>query len=365
VGYLGLLNNRELRNTIIGDYIEYAQSNYPQYTDIHLTAGKPPTLRANSTLMEMPFKRLDDIDIMGIVTILLSSEQRERLDNVKNLDFSFSCEYGRYRGNIYIQRGSYSIALRKLSDYIPTIEELGLPQTVYDLIGKKRGLLLVTGPTGSGKSTTLAAMINYITQTQPAKIITVEDPIEYLFKHNMAIVDQREVGTDVLSFADALKYALREDPDIVMVGEMRDLESISTALTLAETGHLVMATLHTKSAGESVDRIIDVFPDEQQKQIRLQLSMVLEGIISQRLLPRATGDGVVLAYELMISTPAIRNIIREGKTQQIANILYTGSKEGMTTFDQTLVRLYKSHNITKETALEYAFDVESVQRSLT
>jgi len=316
---MGVLNNRQIANTLLGKYIEYATTNYPKYTDLHITAGKTPTLRVNGTLLETPFGVIKDVDIAALLTRLITKEQKDRLDDAKNLDFSFSCEFGRFRGNIYVQRGSYSIALRKLSDYIPTIEELGLPNIVYDMINKKRGLVLVTGPTGSGKSTTLAAMINHIVNAKPVKIITVEDPIEYLFRHNLCIVDQREVGTDVSSFADALKYALRKDPDIVMVGKMRELESIATTLTLTKTGHLVLATLHTESAAESLDRIIDVFPDDQQKQIRLQLSMFTEGIISQRLLPRADGNGVVLCYEIMLSTTGIRSAIREGKTHQIPN----------------------------------------------
>jgi len=360
---MGVLNNRQIANTLLGKYIEYATTNYPKYTDLHITAGKTPTLRVNGTLLETPFGVIKDVDIVALLTILITKEQKDRLDDAKNLDFSFSCEFGRFRGNIYVQRGSYSIALRKLSDYIPTIEELGLPNIVYDMINKKRGLVLVTGPTGSGKSTTLAAMINHIVNAKPVKIITVEDPIEYLFRHNLGIVDQREVGTDVNSFADALKYALREDPDIVMVGEMRDLESIATTLTLAETGHLVLATLHTKSAAESLDRIIDVFPDDQQKQIRLQLSMFTEGIISQRLLPRADGNGVVLCYEIMLSTTGIRSAIREGKTHQIPNSIYLGSSVGMVTFDQTLLKLYKDGLVTLDTALEYAVDPEFIRRS--
>jgi len=360
---MGLLNNRQIANTLLGKYIEYATTNYPKYTDLHITAGKTPTLRVNGTLLETPFGVIKDVDIAALLTILITKEQKDRLDDAKNLDFSFSCEFGRFRGNIYVQRGSYSIALRKLSDYIPTIEELGLPNIVYDMINKKRGLVLVTGPTGSGKSTTLAAMINHIVNAKPVKIITVEDPIEYLFRHNLGIVDQREVGTDVNSFADALKYALREDPDIVMVGEMRDLESIATTLTLAETGHLVLATLHTKSAAESLDRIIDVFPDDQQKQIRLQLSMFTEGIISQRLLPRAYGNGVVLCYEMMLCTTNIRSTIREGRTHQIPNSIYLGSSVGMVNFDQTLLKLYKDGLVTLDTALEYAVDPEFIRRS--
>jgi len=359
---MGLLNNRQIANTLLGKYIEYATTNYPKYTDLHITAGKTPTLRVNGTLLETPFGVIKDVDIAALLTILITKEQKDRLDDAKNLDFSFSCEFGRFRGNIYVQRGSYSIALRKLSDYIPTIEELGLPNIVYDMINKKRGLVLVTGPTGSGKSTTLAAMINHIVNTKPVKIITVEDPIEYLFRHNLGIVDQREVGTDVNSFADALKYALREDTYIVMVGEMRVLERIATTLTLVETGQLVLATLHTKSAADSLDRIIDVFPDDQQKQIRLQLSMFTEGIISQRLLPRADGNGVVLCYEIMLSTTGIRSAIREGKTHQIPNSIYLGSSVGMVTFDQTLLKLYKDGLGTLHTALEYAEDPEFIRR---
>lgn len=361
---MGILSNREINNTLVGSYLRYAAENFPKYTDLHLTAGKAPSIRVNNSLFELPFNKLQDIDILAVITTLLDKNQKNHLDEDKNLDFSFSCELGRFRGNIYIQRGSYSIALRKLSDYIPSIEELGLPSTIYEFINKKRGLVLVTGPTGSGKSTTLAAIINYLVNTKPVKIITIEDPIEYLFKHNQGIVDQREVGSDVHSFNDALKYALREDPDIIMVGEMRDLESISTTLTLAETGHLVFATLHTKSAAESIDRIIDVFPEEQQKQIRLQLSMVLEAIISQRLLPRLDGNGVILCYEILVSTPAIRNSIREGKTQQIPNNIYLGSDKGMITFDQCLIKLYKSNLISADTALEYATDAKFIERSL-
>lgn len=352
--------NKKFNGTPIGNLLNTIQAKYPSYTDIHLTVNKPPVVRHNGILMLVGNEPLTDMNMMVYVQFLLTPEQQAVLEAQKSVDFSFSAEAGRFRGNIYIQRGSYSIALRKLSDKIPTIEDLNLPPIVYNFCAKKRGLVLVTGPTGSGKSTTLAAMIQYIVNEEPVKVITIEDPIEYIFDHGLGIVDQREVGSDVKSFADALKYALREDPDVVMVGEMRDMDSIATTLTLAETGHLVLATLHTKSAAETVDRIVDSFPDIQQQQVRLQLSMVLEGIISQRLLPHASGEGLVLAYEVAVGTPAIRNAIRSAKTQQIPNMLVTGKEEGMVTMDQVIAELCKMGHITMDTAIEYAVNPSDV-----
>ncbi len=279
------------------------------------------------------------------------------------IDFSYSApKQGRFRVNAYIQRGSYGLALRIIPLEIPSMQKLGLPPVISDLTRLARGLVLVTGPTGSGKSTTLATMIDQINRERKKHILTLEDPIEYLHKHNKSIVNQREIGTDSKSFSSALRGALRQDPDVILVGEMRDLDTISIAITAAETGHLVLSTLHTLGSAKTIDRIIDVFPPYQQQQIRVQLASVLQAVISQQLLPKADGNGRVAAMEVMIVTPAIRNLIREDKVHQIGTAIQTGSKYRMQTMDNSLTELYRRGQISKDIALSQAINTEDIKK---
>ena len=349
-------------------------------SDLHLTAGKPPVFRINGTLYSLDDPKIKemaglDIDqsffhpLSPADTSRLAKEvlhhQFDLLEREGEVDFSFGIPgLARVRANVFKQRGSLALALRILNCRIPTLEELGLPPVVAYLARRPAGLVLVTGPAGSGKSTTLAAMINLINKEKRVHIITLEDPIEYLHRHENSLVNQREVGQDTRCFARALRAALREDPDVIMVGEMRDLETISTAITAAETGHLVLATLHTVSAVDTIDRIIDVFPGDQQQQVRVQLSQVLEGIICQLLLPRADKKGRVLAVEIMVATPAIRNLIREGRTHQVLSHIQTGGRWGMQTMDASLASLYRSGLITREELFNRARDPETLQRLL-
>jgi twitching motility protein PilT len=334
-------------------------------SDLHITVGVPPVIRINGYLQRLEGEPFTPNDTEEIVKDLLTSEQLRKLEENGDIDLSYSVTgLGRFRINVYKQRGSYSLAIRSVALRIPTIEELGLPLILKDLALKTRGLILVTGPTGSGKSTTLAAMVDWINSKRTCHILTLEDPIEYLHKHNKSIVNQREIGHDATSFASALRAALREDPDVILVGEMRDLETIQIAITAAETGHLVLSTLHTIGAVKTIDRIIDVFPPHQQQQIRIQLSNVLEGIISQQLIPKKDGSGRVVATEVMIATPAIRNLIREGKTYQIQSAVQTGGKFGMMTMDMSILNLLKSGIISLEDALTYCVDQESFSRMI-
>ncbi|EOD00112.1 type IV pilus twitching motility protein PilT [Caldisalinibacter kiritimatiensis] len=334
-------------------------------SDLHITVGFPPVMRINGELVVCNEDNLTPNDNYDLVKQMLSEEQFKTLEREGELDLSYSQRgLGRFRVNVYKQRGTYGMAIRTVSLKIPTIEELGLPPIVKELSRKKRGLILVTGPTGSGKSTTLASMINTINNERNCHILTLEDPIEYLHKHNKSIVNQREVGTDTISFANGLRSALRQDPDVILVGEMRDLETISTAITAAETGHLVLSTLHTIGAAKTVDRIIDVFPPHQQQQIMVQLSNVIEGVISQQLLPKADGSGRAVALEIMVATPAIRNLIREGKTHQIQTAIQTGTKYNMVTMDNSLLELYRKGIISRDTILNYSVDKEMVKRFL-
>ena len=288
---------------------------------------------------------------------------KSRFNELGETDFSYSLSgYGRFRVNAFRQRGTIAIVLRLVADKVPTLEDLKHPEIMKTLSLKPRGLVLVTGPTGSGKSTTLAAMINLINQTEAAHIITMEDPIEYLHRHNKSIVNQREVNTDSISFANALRAALREDPDVILVGEMRDAETVSTAITAAETGHLVFATLHTSDAAQTIDRIIDTFPPHQQQQVKSQLSMILQGIISQQLLPLKDGSGRIAALEILVATPAIRNLIREGKTHQILSSVQTGAKYGMQTMDMALRDLVQKNLVEFEEALSLASDPDTFMR---
>lgn len=343
------------------DLIKYGIDN--RASDIHITTGIPPAFRIDGVLRYLDERPLSSDSIEALIKQILTEEKARELEFTGEIDISyFIPSLGRFRMNIYKQRGCYAVAIRIIPSRIPTIEELGLPTIIKDLARLSRGLILVTGPTGSGKSTTLASIINQINQEKNCHIITLEDPIEYLHIHKKSIVNQREIKADTLSFSNGLRAALRQDPDVILVGEMRDLDTISTALTAAETGHLVLSTLHTSGAAKSIDRIIDVFPPHQQLQVRVQISSVIQAIISQQLLPKAIGKGRLLATEIMIATPAIRNLIREGKTYQIDNIIQTSKKEGMQTMDNSLLDLYKQGLITKETVLKQAADIEYVAR---
>lgn len=343
------------------DLIKYGIDN--RASDIHITTGVPPAFRIDGVLRYLDERPLSSDSIEALIKQILTEEKARELEFTGEIDISyFIPSLGRFRMNIYKQRGCYAVAIRIIPSRIPTIEELGLPTIIKDLARLSRGLILVTGPTGSGKSTTLASIINQINQEKNCHIITLEDPIEYLHIHKKSIVNQREIKADTLSFSNGLRAALRQDPDVILVGEMRDLDTISTALTAAETGHLVLSTLHTSGAAKSIDRIIDVFPPHQQLQVRLQIASVIQAIISQQLLPKAIGKGRLLATEIMIATPAIRNLIREGKTYQIDNIIQTSKKEGMQTMDNSLLDLYKQGLITKETVLKQAADIEYVAR---
>ena len=343
------------------DLINYAIEN--KASDIHITVGVPPILRIDGVLKYFSQDKLYPKDIEKIVKEILNERQFKELESKGEIDTSYSSPgISRFRVNIYKQRGSYAIALRIIPFKIPTMEELRLPSVVKDLARLPRGLILVTGPTGSGKSTTLASMIDLINKERSCHILTLEDPIEYLHKHNKSMVNQREIGTDSHSFANALRAALRQDPDVILVGEMRDLETISIALTAAETGHLVLSTLHTIGAAKTIDRIVDVFPPHQQQQIRVQLASVIQAIISQQLLPKANGEGRVAAFETMVATPAIRNLIREEKIHQIDTVIQTSRKQGMQTMDYSLLELYQNGIISKETLLSQAVNQDIVKR---
>jgi len=335
-------------------------------TDLLLTAGLPPQIRVNGHLSAVPGAPvLTGDDTENYLIDLLTPEQAAERAARHEYDFSFSWyETARVRGNVFTQRGLTALALRIIPREVPTMEQLGLPPALHDFTRQHQGLVLVTGPTGSGKSTTLAAMVNQINTHRACHILTIEDPIEYVHEHRLSAVSQREVGTDTASFPDALRSALREDPDVLLVGEMRDLESIRFALTIAETGHLVFATLHTNDTAQSLARIIDVFPGEQQAQVRVQLAAALSGIVYQRLIPRI-GGGLVAAYEVLVATPAVRNLIKEGKTHQLRNSLVTGQKEGMLTFEQTLSSLVQGGVVSYEEAVTrslYPKDIEAWPR---
>ncbi len=335
-------------------------------SDIHITSGARPAIRVDGKIKFLSeFPILTPEATQKLSYSVMSERHRKTLEERGQVDFSFGVkDIGRFRANVFYQRGSVAAAFRRLPYQIRSVTELGLSEKVLELCHRKMGLVLVTGPTGSGKSTTLAAMINYINTNFPYHIITIEDPVEYVFHHKQSIVNQREIDQDVYSFADALRAALREDPDVILVGEMRDKETIETALRAAETGHLVFGTLHTNTAISTITRIVDVFPAEQQEQIRVQLSMTLQGVISQRLLPKV-GGGRVLAYELLIPNAGIRNLIRENKLQQIYSLMQSGQLEsGMQTMNQSLYRLYKAGYITVDEALRASPDIKELERML-
>jgi len=324
-------------------------------SDLHLTVGRAPTMRLHGKLTGLDWPVLTAADTRQLLYAILKQDQREALERNWEYDFAHSIAgRARFRGNAYFQRGSVGAAFRLIPAEIKSFTDLGLPSVMESFANKPRGFVLVTGPTGSGKSTTLASIIDYINTHRAVNIITVEDPIEYLHHHKQSIVNQREVGADTKTFGHALKYILRQDPDVILIGELRDLETVSAALTAAETGHLVFATLHTQDSTQTIDRIVDVFPPHQQQQVRIQLSSTLQGIISQQLLPAIDGRSRVLATETLIPTPAIRNLIREAKTHQLATALQTGHQYGMCTMDESLADLYKRGLITYETALMQA-----------
>ncbi len=334
-------------------------------SDIHITVGVPCTYRIHGKLVHIDDNILLPDDTKALVRELCNDAQFGLLNKKGEVDFSYSMPgLQRYRVNAYKQRNSYSAALRLVNSKIPPFEELGLPSVVRELTHLSRGIILVTGPTGSGKSTTLASMIDYINNNWDKHIITIEDPIEYLHRHKKSIVNQREVGSDTKNFANALRAALRQDPDIILIGEMRDLETIATALTAAETGHLVLSTLHTVGATKTIDRIIDAFPPHQQQQVRVQLSMLLQGVISQQLITRRDGKGRVAAVETMVVNAAIRNIIREAKIHQINNVIQTSASKGMKLMDDAIIELYNKQLISREDALMHCVDPEYMRKSL-
>ena len=333
-------------------------------SDLHLTVGLPPTVRSNGKLIQIGVDKLLPYDMEEFSKEILCEKYDEYL-KIGEFDTSYSVQgIGRFRVNIFKQRNSDAIAIRVIALKIPKLDEIGHPTVLKEIVKNKRGLVLVTGPTGSGKSTTLAAMINEINSTRQAHIITLEDPIEYLHRHKKCIINQREIGKDSKSYQNALRAILREDPDVILVGEMRDLETISTAITAAETGHLVLSTLHTIGATKTIDRIIDVFPEHHQQQIKIQLASVLQAVISQQLLPNIQGDGRIAALEVMVITPGIQSLIREGKTQQIESAVQTGNKYGMKTMDMAISELYKKGVISMETAMTYAIDRETLKRMI-
>jgi twitching motility protein PilT len=335
-------------------------------SDLHLVAGERPKVRVDGDIINASSDEvLTPKDTLSLAYSVLTENQKKRFETENELDFSFGIQnLARFRGNVFKQRGCVSVVIRQIPFSVKTFQELGLPAVVAQLADRPRGLVLVTGPTGSGKSTTLAAMIDKINKELKGHIITVEDPIEFIHRHQACIVNQREVGTDTNSFQAALKYALRQDPDVVLIGEMRDLETIQAALTIAETGHLAFATLHTNSAAESINRIIDVFPSHQQSQVRAQLAFVLEGVLTQTLLQRAKGRGRVMAAEIMICTPAIRALIRDDKVHQIESSMQAGKKYGMQTLNDALYQLYMAREVTKDECLRVTSKPNDFLRSI-
>jgi len=335
-------------------------------SDVHLTAGVPPAVRDKGKIRPLEgFPVLNGQQTREVVYGILNDDQRKRFENNQQLDFAYAIPgVARFRVNCFFQRGSVSAAFRLVPQEIPSLGSLAVPEVLRDFTNKPRGFVLVTGPTGSGKSTTLAAMVDVINSEREDHILTIEDPIEFLHHHKRSIVNQREIGSDAPDFALGLRAALRQDPDVILVGEMRDLETISTALTAAETGHLVFATLHTQSTAQTVDRIIDVFPPEQQGQVRTQLSIALQGIVTQQLLPTMDGAGRVVASEVLVPTPAIRNLIREGKTHQIYGAVQTSGAVGMQTMDADLARLVRAGKISRALAEQRASVPEELSRLL-
>lgn len=335
-------------------------------SDIHLTTGRPPSYRIDGVLAPIEGERLTPQMLEDILMPLMDVRHREELQNNGQTDFAYAISgVGRFRVNVFKQRGTLASVMRSLPFNIPEPEDLGIPAEVVEMTTRKRGLILVTGPTGSGKSTTLASLIHVINRNYPYHIITLEDPIEYLHRHDKSVVNQREIGSDSTNYAQALRAALREDPDVILVGEMRDLETISTAITAAETGHLVFSTLHTIGADKTIDRIIDVFPPNQQQQIRIQLASVLECVVSQQLLKKADGSGRVAALEILFANNAVRNLIRESKTYQISSVMQTSKRAGMQTMDDALYDLYMRKLIDGDNAVTYAQDPVSMNKKVS
>jgi twitching motility protein PilT len=334
-------------------------------SDIHISTQRPASCRVYGKLFTMDNEVLENEDLERMIKPFMAIKGvAEKMDKLGEADFAYSFdEDTRFRVNMFKQKGEYAVVMRLLPTKMPDPESLGLPESVQNFVNLKRGIVLVTGETGSGKSTTLASLINRINETQQKHIITIEDPIEFVHQHRMSLVNQREIGIDTLSFSNALRASLREDPDIILVGEMRDLETIETALTAAETGHLVFSTLHTNSAAATIDRIIDVFPTNQQDQVRVQLASVLEGIVCQQLLPTREGNGRIAAFEVMVANAAIRNLIREGKSYQLTSQIQTGRKQGMQTMDDSLLKLYDQKKIFAEDAVRFAFDQAAMSKA--
>lgn len=334
-------------------------------SDLHLTVGRPPMIRQTGHLVALDSPPLKPTDTRELVYSILTQEQRQRLETDWELDFSYSVPgRARFRVNAFFQRNSLGAAFRLIPVEIKTVDELALPKVLHTFAQKPRGFILITGPTGSGKSTTLAAVIDEINETRQDHIMTIEDPIEFLHRHKKCVINQREVGADTKSFSRALKSVLRQDPDIILIGEMRDLETIQTALTAAETGHLVFATLHTQDCPQTIDRMIDVFPPHQQEQIRVQIASTIQGIVTQQLLPTRDGRGRCVACEILVPTPAVRNLVREGKTHQIYTVMQTGTKHGMQTMDIALADLVRRKIITRELAEQRSSNPEDLNRLL-
>ena len=334
-------------------------------SDLHLAVGSPPQIRVDGRLLSLDMDALTPDATKKLAYSMMSEKQKQRFEENSELDMSFGIEnMSRFRCNVFVQRGNVSVALRQIPYKVPSFEELGVDKAIIEMANLPRGLVLVTGPTGSGKSTTLAALIDKVNRERHSHILTVEDPIEYLHRHQNCLVNQREVGSDTKSFAIALKYALRQDPDVVLVGEMRDLETVSEALNISETGHLTFATLHTNSCAETINRIVDVFPTNQQEQIRVTVSFVLQGVVSQQLVPRI-GGGRVLATEVMICTPAVRALIREDKIHQIYSMIQAGQKYGMRTMNMSLAELHLSRKITIGEAMARSSNVQELNEMLS
>lgn len=331
-------------------------------SDLHITAGVPPQLRVDGDIVPSRSEALSPEATQQLAYSILTEEQRKRFEQERELDLSFGIQgLSRFRANVFVQRGTVAMAIRQIPFRILTFEELGLPPAVNELSSKTKGLILVTGPTGSGKSTTLASVLNKINEERPVHIVTVEDPIEYVHLHKKAIVNQREVESDTKTFGSALKYILRQDPDVVLIGEMRDRETMTAALTIAETGHLAFSTLHTNSAYESINRIVDSFPRDQRESILSQLAFVLEGVLCQQLVPRASGKGRMMVAEVMVCTPAIKAVIREGKTHQIYGLIQAGQKYGMQTMNMALMAAYQKRQISHATAMEHSPDPRELE----
>jgi twitching motility protein PilT len=334
-------------------------------SDLHLAVGSPPQIRVDGRLMTLDMDALTPEATKKLAYSMMSEKQKQRFEENSELDMSFGIEnMSRFRCNVFVQRGNVSVALRQIPYKVPSFEELGVDKAIIEMANLPRGLVLVTGPTGSGKSTTLAALIDKVNRERHSHILTVEDPIEYLHRHQGCLVNQREVGSDTKSFATALKYALRQDPDVVLVGEMRDLETVSEALNISETGHLTFATLHTNSCAETINRIVDVFPTNQQEQIRVTVSFVLQGVVSQQLVPKI-GGGRVLATEVMVCTPAIRALVRDDKIHQIYSMIQSGQKYGMRTMNMSLAELYLSRKITIGEAMARSSNVQELNEMLS